>query len=450
MSGNLKELAESEPEVHALLITSISGSAIVRQLTQMGFETSESAVKRWRRTYRDTLPTPLAHEDDEAVVPQFTTSDRDQLHIRLDELLDRAQADPSSVSGFKIAAWDTTAKNLATGEVVTKRNYGLRLGVTEKMVPAWPVVQPAAPVVVNFSYRLSPRQTSRDKVALILPDPQIGYRHYMDTGTFDPFHDESAINVAMQIAADLQPDLVVWLGDYLDLAPFSHFEQEPTFASTTQKAIDYGHSLLSQLRVLVPNAKTVVMEGNHDKRLQTMVMRNAMEAFGLKRANELGAWPVLSVPHLLRFDELEVEYVGAYPAGSFWINERLKCIHGQTVRSGGSTALAVANEERVSTIFGHIHRIETQYRTSDVYGGGSIRFAHTPGCMCRIDGAVPSVKGSTDLSGRPVARYENWQQGLSVVSYREGDSPFNLETAFINTTEGYRTSFGGKTYLPSV
>jgi hypothetical protein len=192
------------------------------------------------------------------------------------------------------------------------------------------------------------------------------------------------------------------------------------------------------------------MEGNHDRRLQIMVTKNALAAFGLKQANAPGDWPVLSVPHLLRFDDLEVEYVGAYPAGSYWVNERLKCIHGQTVRSGGSTAMAVAREERVSTIFGHVHRIETQYHTSDVYGGGSIRFAHTPGCLCRIDGAVPSVHGSTDLSGRPVAKYENWQQGLSVVSYREGDSPFNLESVFINTTDGYRTVFGGKTYLPVV
>jgi predicted phosphodiesterase len=246
----------------------------------------------------------------------------------------------------------------------------------------------------------------------------------------------------------LQPDLVVWLGDYLDLASFSHFDQEPAFAQTTQHAIDYGHQLLAQVRATSPDSKVVVMEGNHDRRLQKMVTRNAMEAFGLRRANEVTGWPVLSVPFLLRFEDLGIDYVGAYPAGSYWINERLKCVHGSIVRSGGSTALAVVAEERVSTIFGHIHRIETQYRTADVHSGGSARVAHTCGCLCRIDGAVPSVKGSTDLTGRPVIHYENWQHGLSVVSFREGDSPFNLESVYIGTFDGYITSFGGRLYRP--
>ncbi len=446
MNVNLRELAESSPAVHAVLVSGCSNAQAVRDLDRMGFDTSKDAVRRWRRG--NGTVAPLASAEVEAVAPQFTTTDREELHTRLDELLDLAQADPASVSGFKIAAWDTTVKNLSTGVPETHRNYGLRLGVSEKMTPAWPVIQQAAPVQVTVNTPRPHRELGRDKVALILPDPQIGYRYYMDTQEFDPFHDTAAIDVAMQIAADLQPDLVLWLGDYLDLATFGRFEQEAAFANTTQAAINYGYSILAQLNAIAPNAKHVVMEGNHDRRLQIMVTKNATAAFGLTQANSVPGWPVLSLPHLLRFDELGIEYVGAYPAGSYWINQRLKCIHGQTVRSGGSTAQAVATEERVSTIFGHVHRIETQYRTSDVYGGGSIRFAHTPGCLCRIDGAVPGVKGSTDLSGRPVARWDNWQQGLSVVSYREGASPFNLESVFINTTEGHRTVFGGKTYLP--
>jgi len=448
LSSSLDKIAERSRPVHAILMSDVPAPSAVSHIAGHGFSTSVSVVKRWRKENRPS----------EETVPQFTTSDRSELHSRLDELLDRAQADPSSVNGFKIAAWDTTVKNIATGIPETHRNYGLRLGVTEKMVPAWPVVQPAAPVVINVfdgltghhKQRTRPHTPSQDKVALILPDPQIGYRYYMDTQEFDPFHDTAAIDVALQIAADLQPDLIVWLGDYLDLAPFSHFEQEPAFAQTTQRAVDYGHQTLAKLRMVTPDSKVVVMEGNHDRRMQTMVTKNAMEAFGLRRANELGGWPVLSVPFLLRFEDLEVDYVGAYPAGSYWINQRLKCVHGSIVRSNGSTALAVVKEERASVIFGHIHRIETQYQTSDVFGGGSVRFAHTPGSLCRIDGAVPSVKGSTDLSGRPVARYENWQNGCSVVNYREGDSPFSLESVFIDTFNNYRTVYGGKVYHPTV
>jgi hypothetical protein len=280
---------------------------------------------------------------------------------------------------------------------------------------------------------------------MILPDPQIGFRLYED-GTLDPFHDEQAIDVALQITAVVQPDLVLWLGDYLDLAEFSHFEQEPAFARSTQAAIDYGHALLAKVGALVPGARQVLLEGNHDRRLQKHVTANAMAAFGLRQA--CGDWPVLSVPHLLRLDELGVEYVGGYPAGEYWVSDRLRAIHGVIVRNGGSTARAVAGAESVSTLFGHIHRIETGYATVRTRAGGQTRVAHSPGCLCRIDGAVPSTKGSTTLDERPVQSWENWQQGLTVVSYRDGDEPFSLESVFIDTVSGHRAAYGGRVYTP--
>lgn len=172
-------------------------------------------------------------------------------------------------------------------------------------------------------------------------------------------------------------------------------------------------------------------------------MANAAAAFGIKIAGAPDSWPVMSVPHLLRLDELDVEYVGGYPAGAYWINDRLQCIHGLKVRSSGSTAKIVSDDERVSTIFGHVHRIEMHYKTVRVRNGGRTNFAFTPGCLCRIDGAVPSTKGSTDVHGRPVLSYEDWQQGLAVVHYNEGDSPFAIEPIYIDHG---RAIFRGKEY----
>lgn len=309
----------------------------------------------------------------------------------------------------------------------------------------WQQVHEAQPVVIQGSSPAK-KKTREGKVALILPDPQIGYRYYQDTQEYDPFHDEEALNIAYAVAGDINPDVVVWLGDFLDLPSFSRFEQEAAFAAATQKAIDYGHKLLSEWRWLLPDTEMVLLEGNHDRRLEKSIVKSNMSAAGIRRAGAEDEWPVLSLPHLLRLGDLGVNYVGGYPAGSYWINDRLKCIHGSTVRSAGSTAKAVVDQERVSVIFGHIHRIETQYKTVDVREGGKTRLAHTPGCLCRIDGAVPSLHGSTDLSQRPVERYENWQQGLSVVHYDSGDAPFSIESVFINTTDGYRTQYRDSIY----
>ncbi len=118
------------------------------------------------------------------------------------------------------------------------------------------------------------------------------------------------------------------------------------------------------------------------------------------------------------------------------------------MRSNASTARAVASAESVSTLFGHIHRVETNYTTVRTRTGGITRIAHSPGCPCRIDGAVPSTKSSTTLDGRPVLSAENWQQDLAVVHNEEGDGPFSLESVFIDTMAGHRAAYGGQVYTP--
>ena len=50
--------------------------------------------------------------------------------------------------------------------------------------------------------------------------------------------------------------------------------------------------------------------------------------------------------------------------------------------------------------------------------------AASPGCLARTDGKVPSTKGGIDLDGVPLESYEDWQQGLAVVRYEEGDGRF--------------------------
>ena len=309
--------------------------------------------------------------------------------------------------------------------------------------PGWNPVTTAKPVRIA-QVKAKPRKRTKSKVAVILPDPQIGYRRYDDTGELDPFHDEKAMNVALQVVRYLNPDLIVNLGDFLDFPSFGKYEQEPAFAQTTQAAIDRGHEFLAQQRALAPEAEIVLMAGNHDARLDAAIKRNFMAAHGLKRAG--GTMPVLTVPFLLRTEELGVKYVDGYPAARYWINDRLAVEHGYRINSAGSTAHKVVTQEAVSIIFGHIHRLEVCYRTLDVRGKPRMVMAATPGCLCRIDGAVPSAKGAVDMYGRPVKKYENWQHGLAVVEYQEGDGAFSYNDVFINPLDGYSLWLGGKIF----
>jgi len=97
------------------------------------------------------------------------------------------------------------------------------------------------------------------------------------------------------------------------------------------------------------------------------------------------------------------------------------------VNSAGSTAMRYIEDERVSILFGHVHRIERIHRTRRTRDGRKETLAASPGCLSRVDGGVPSVKSSTDAFGRPLQTWENWQQGIAVVTFQEGDGLFHLE-----------------------
>jgi hypothetical protein len=369
------------------------------------------------------------------------------MHDRLDEVLDSLAVTAEQVQGLRVTQWENVMRG-QDGEPVVTQLHGIKLDIkVHEEAPVWPLVdRPLVTLKVVSPGEVRPPHP-RDKTAVILPDPQIGFRVFQDGG-LDPFHDEQAIDVAFQVTSDLQPDKLVCLGDFQDFAEFGKFTQEAAFARTTQRGIDRGHEFVAQMRRAAPNGELTVMEGNHDRRAEKRVREVNMAAWGLYRAADLTGWPVFSVPYLCAFDEFDCAYVGGYPAGELWITEELRCIHGIKVRSGGSTAAAVVKDDGVSTIFGHVHRIETQYYSVRSRHGLNTRVAHTPGCLCRVDGSVPSAKSGTDLDGHPVVSAENWQQGLTVVEYREGKPGFSLHSIFIDTTNGYEARFNGKSYVP--
>lgn len=286
--------------------------------------------------------------------------------------------------------------------------------------PEWPVVAQAKPVTVKAPKApRSPALGGKWKTAVFLPDPQIGYRRLAD-GTLDPFHDERAINVALQIVEAERPDVVVWLGDVLDFAPVGKYRFEPGFALTMQPAIDRGHEILAVTSELCDDVRFI--SGNHDERLRNHVTDNALQAFGLKRAGAVPEdWPVLSVAYLLRLDELGIEYVGAYPAGATYMNDRLAAIHGKAIgNKTRSAAQIVAENEVVSVVYGHTHKKAMAYKARNTRGEAVLSWAYSPGCLCLTDGSVPgTMTGTDEATGLPIRSFQDWHQGVGVVRYDE-------------------------------
>ena len=189
-------------------------------------------------------------------------------------------------------------------------------------------------------------------------------------------------------------------------------------------AINAGYQFLASLRAAAPASDIIVIEGNHDKRMQNFIEANALAAFGLKRADLPDTWPVMSLPYLLRLDELNIQYVDAYPAATDWDNDTTRNIHGTRANSNGSTMAQYANQlPHINTWAGHTHRAEVVYKTVLGPRGEAIEsYAANPGCLCRVDGAVPSVKGAINAEGIPAVIVEDWQQGLGFLYYNETES----------------------------
>lgn len=316
-------------------------------------------------------------------------------------------------------------------------NRRVEFAVSFDVEPKFPPILPIKGVSLPKREKLAP---TKAKKAVVLSDMQI------------PYHDLDAFGVALDIVRDVKPDTIVMLGDLLDLDAFSDFSNIPLsveYSTNTQAAIVEAHKVLELLRRACPSAEIAVLEGNHDARITTNVLKHNKAAFGLRKATDPEGWPVLSVPHLCDFDSLDVRYVSGYPANRYWINERLQVQHGHRVRTSGSTAKLVSDNERVSTIFGHVHRLESQFKTHPTYHGNKTNAAFGIGCLCRLDGSVPSKNRGIDLFGKPVGNQENWQQAIAVVDYEEGDAPFTVTPVFINTWENYQAVYGGKTYQKS-
>lgn len=288
---------------------------------------------------------------------------------------------------------------------------------------AWPPVNHAQPVTVKIPRGVSPDPVSYDRVAIVLPDTQYGFWR---CGTeMIPTHDPLAISAALAVCEIVRPDVIVHLGDVLDLPEFGRYQQEPGFAMTTQAALDVAHRDLACFRALCD--EMYALEGNHDARITNAVIANSKAAAGILQANPTPEdWPVLSVPHLLRLGYLGIEWVDGYPVSVKYLNDNLACIHGTV--TGPRAVEKTLDDERVSVIFGHTHHAALGFKTRNSRGKMKQSLAYSPGTLSAIDGRVPGTKaGLHRRTGRPVKSWQDWQQGIGLVYFTPGDGPFHVE-----------------------
>ena len=358
------------------------------------------------------------------------------------DLLERKNIDVADIGDIKrVSIYQSLIKD-ENGDAQVHDLAAIQFAPSWDEGPKWPVVQ-QGPQIQLQKTTTKPQKPTTFKTAVVPPDIQIGYFRNRE-GNLEATHDEKALDICLAMIKDIQPEIVVLVGDNLDLPEMGKYVTYPAYAQTTQASIDRATMFCAQLRAAAPHARIIWLAGNHEERMPKYLVQNAGAAYGLRKGNTPESWPVLSVPYLCRMNEYGIEYKPGYPAADFWINKKLRIIHGDRVKSGGSTAHVYLNNEKTSVIYGHIHRIETAFKTREDFDGPRTIMAASPGCLARIDGAIPSTRGGVDLDGRPLTRHENWQQGVGVVMYEDdNEHKFSYEVAPIY--DGW-SMFRGKEY----
>ena len=287
------------------------------------------------------------------------------------------------------------------------------------VVCEWPVVQPLK--LKALPMQRAKKAGGRIKRAMVIADSQVGFFRSFDTYKVSTLHDLSAFACATRAIMDETPDELILLGDMLDLPDWSdHFVQSPEFAFTTQMSINWFGSWLRQIRPFC--GKIIYIEGNHETRLLRGIMTNTVSAFKLKPATLPAAHPLLSIEAMLGLKELDIEYLGPYPRGSYWLNSNLQMIHGDKIGAkSGQTAMKMLDQLRASLMQGHVHRQESAHITSHSQEKTVTYGAYSLGCLARIDGMVPSKSDRV-----------NWQQGFAIVDYNEDLFQVNM----VNIVDG--------------
>lgn len=338
------------------------------------------------------------------------------------------------------------AARVGTYQTVTKDNEGNpethTLQVTnvsyEPRTDALPVYQAVPANIRSSKAKTVPRDY---KLIAVFGDTQIDYR-YID-GEYIPIHDERAMKVARLIMQAHKPDVIVNLGDSVDLPQFSRFDKDSTHFNnhTLQRAFQRVHDYYGELKADNPQAEIHEVDSNHNTRLGKFVLKNMPDLWQFRPAGTpKDAWPMLTYPYMANLDALGVQWHSGYEAAQYDYAPDFIFKHGKELRSNGSTAdLQSKKNPYANIVVGHGHKYQVHTRTTPE---GKYLIAVQAPALCKITGEVPGYGSAVDDMGHPVHKYQDHQQGILLIK-DYGDGVYEHEVVFIREGQAHHN---GKLY----
>lgn len=213
-----------------------------------------------------------------------------------------------------------------------------------------------------------------------------------------PFHDKQALIAAIDEGKRRNVDVVLLNGDVADCISLSRFNKS-NFDRSFKDELDLERGFLKWLREQFPKAEILFKEGNHEKRFEDYIRRNAdaldnIEEIQLKSLLRLDTWRMTHIEHtqIMKFGKLNI-------------------IHGHEYFGGGSINVARGYLVKAfdNILLGHRHTSQDyifKKVNQELVGAWSV------GCLCKLMPAYMSLN--------------QWSHGFAIIE-KYSDDNFSVE-----------------------
>jgi predicted phosphodiesterase len=193
---------------------------------------------------------------------------------------------------------------------------------------------------------------------LVLPDLHI------------PEHDPRTLKAVEKFMRDYPWDEIIYLGDFLDLSCISSHNKNNLRAiegETVIKEVNAGNAILDRHHQILPNAKKVMVFGNHDYRLERYIDANPQ----LKG--------IMEFERLLKLKERGIKFVRYWDRGEVY---RIgKAAFGHGIFTGDNHAKQHVDKYGDNFFYGHIHTVAAASKVK--MGDDKTVIAQCLGCLCK-------------------------------------------------------------------
>jgi hypothetical protein len=227
---------------------------------------------------------------------------------------------------------------------------------------------------------------------IILPDMQV------------PYHDKRSLAAVEKYMAAYRWDGYLNLGDFLDFNALSSYAKgkpgSVRVMDDVGRTFKEGNAILDRHCRLIqhnPNARMVLLQGNHDYRAVSYVEEHP----GMKEQ--------LDVPTHLRLAKRGIEWIKSWEKGRLFRLGNAYFLHGNYINK--YHAAKMVDQYGVCVYYGHTHDVMTFPKMTK--GNGQTLEAGSLGCLCRYDQAY--------MQGKP----HNWQQAVSTL-FLQPNGNYNL------------------------